>query len=161
MKPGKKWAVFLFLGVACGEESGSTNGTSDDAGLPDTEADDAGFVASEDLGFEDGCPRFEEPILGVTFPPCRTDEDECGVVLSDLVDDLALDPGIAACVPLASEGRLNACPSRAAQGISYPGCCRDNGVCGYIFDLSISGGPDLGCVDARLFEGEELRTCAR
>jgi hypothetical protein len=159
MRPASSARVaFVLLATSCGEEPDPTSSPSVDAGAPNAIAANAGLDAGPDLGF-DGCPRFVEPVIGITFPPCRTDEDECGVVLSDLIDDLRLDPGIAECVPLASEGQVNRCSPRVAQGISYPGCCRTNGVCGYIFDLSISGGPDLGCVDARLFEGEELRTC--
>jgi hypothetical protein len=36
-------------------------------------------------------------------------------------------------------------PLQPGTQLEFPGCCRQDGTCGYDVDLTIYGGPDFGC----------------
>jgi hypothetical protein len=46
------------------------------------------------------------------------------------------------------------------QPVYFPGCCRPNGKCGYLADLTaVAQGPNLGCVPADCSGGGVEQNC--
>jgi hypothetical protein len=184
------FAGTLFAGVAvsaCGNTSDSTPTTaSGGSGGSLGQAGSAGRGGSSGAVARGGsggdsatqsvacgtssCKEATLPIPGapLVIPGCCSNADTgtCGLDSTFLA---MYGPTFAvACQPLAQPGTLDkTCPDRdttvSGVNISFPGCCRANGSCGYQLD-NIGGLPQLhlglGCVDSSPFlDGGTPNTC--
>jgi hypothetical protein len=93
-------------------------------------------------------------ILGqvAVAPCCVQGTNACGVDLGQLSG-----AGVVACVAVNQAGTADAtCPDynlqtlvpEAPLPLPFPGCCTPSGACGAQVNLTLLGGPNLGCVDA-------------
>lgn len=110
------------------------------------------------------CPACQDYKVGslIDMPACCSGPGQCGALvglsgklfgLPDGCNDIgqhgALDQ---ACVPLQMKVP-DFLPS------SFPGCCREQGVCGNLVDLSSIDGPNFGCVDTSGVTGVSPAPC--
>ncbi|HEX3774206.1 MAG TPA: hypothetical protein VHV51_07050 [Polyangiaceae bacterium] len=154
---------------ACGNSSDSgpsgsgSGGSSGEAGAPESVSCGTATCNADTLTIPS-----EPPFV---IPACCSDAtaNACGLDSSFLA---MFGPTFAvACQPVNQPGTLDkACPNSAPSPvpntsltISFPGCCRENGTCGYELD-NIGGLPNLhiglGCVDSSPFlEGGAPTPC--
>jgi len=67
---------------------------------------------------------------------------------------LELEASEVACVATDQPGDLDSsCPDRSLLTLTFSGCCRPSGECGFLADLSGLGFPSLGCVACDAFDG--------
>ncbi len=88
----------------------------------------------------------------IVVEPCCVNGDTCGLDLRSVSDFMPVTSG---CVALEQPGSADAtCPSVYFEDTANPrqlaGCCRPDGICGVIADLSDSLA-DFGCVDPTEF----------
>ena len=109
----------------------------------------------------------EASLLGlINLPACcpTSNPSTCGLETSSVVAFEPLWP--LDCVELDQPGNADSsCPmeqlSVGAMSLPLPGCCRPGGTCGWIFDLTSLGGPNVGCADSTPFlDGGSPMSCS-
>lgn len=143
--------------------SGSANATGGNGGhAGEAPAGQSGGLVGG--GGTASCPACQGYKVGslIDMPACCSGPGQCGALvglsgklfgLPDGCNDIgqhgALDQ---ACVPLQMKVP-DFLPS------SFPGCCRAQGVCGNLLDLSSIDGPNFGCVDTSGVTGVSPASC--
>lgn len=88
----------------------------------------------------------------LTLKACCTDSDQCGALSDATIEGVAGVPQ--GCYELNQPGNVECnCPESPSftspidgEEVAFPGCCRDDGTCGYYLDLTSAEGPNMGCV---------------
>jgi hypothetical protein len=151
-------------GGATGGSDSGTGGSAGGAGkcTPGPSSQDGACTDPCSCG-GDTCESY---MLGglLPVPACCSGGSTCG---------LSADPATASIVGIApgcyeggQEGNADtACPQYDfinpldQMPASFDGCCRPNGECGYLVDLTSAEGPNLGCVPADCSTGGSVTTC--
>jgi hypothetical protein len=90
----------------------------------------------------------------IDMPACCTDTDACGAQSTATIEQLAGVPQ--GCYALNQPGNVECdCPGsppfenplEPGEMVSFPGCCREGGTCGYYVDLTSAEGPVFGCME--------------
>ena len=162
----------MVLAPACGGNSSDPHGTAGAGGTAGKNGGSAGKTAGGGTAGKAPVPEnlacgskvctdvVLTQLQNFVLPACCADKatSQCGIDSSVLAMFGPTFPD--ACQPLAQPGVLDkACPDSAktpVQGtpfsISFPGCCRASGVCGYQLDTIGGLVPlGLGCVDSGPF----------
>lgn len=147
--------------------SGGTDAGAAGSGGTDAGAAGSGGAAGSDAGGSvtcgsSSCASFSYQGL-ITLAGCCTgpNNDKCGSDLSQVHQFVPQIPS--GCEEHNQPGIPdNNCPTVSLGGqFSAPGCCRANGVCGVMIDLSQAGGPNFGCVDASsAMDGGTPQSCS-
>jgi hypothetical protein len=163
----------LTLALGCGDDGGAGEPAPPDVedtgrdGGPRLDEGTSPSDAGELLCDLEECPAYDLSVP-LSLPSCclpgggdAAGDDGCGVSFSAWIDVFPLDPVIVSCVRPEPERpfRRDGCPDRTLAPFEFPGCCRNDGVCGYVVDLTNVGGPRLGCVPNTMFSDETVILC--
>jgi len=159
----------LALGLGCGDDETDLPDVGDmgvDGGAR-LDGEEPPSDAGELVCDLEECPAYDLSVP-LSLPSCclpgggdAAGDDGCGVSFSAWIDLFPLDPVVVSCVRPEPERpfRRDGCPDRTLTPFEFPGCCRDDGVCGYVVDLTNVGGPRLGCVPNTMFSDETVILC--